>query len=515
MNVYLLKAVFMPACFLFASALIFAQNRPSGIERQGVIIEGCVNDTNVNTLAEGKTKVEIMISRYPFGAGYMRRAAHKDYSRIVKNGEPFRFVLPALADRFYMSVSYVPKLGTEHWQSGSSNIYIIDEGDSIKCTLTNDAFRFEGRGADKLNCQTDIYKIRYRLDDSLMAVFESADYRRRFEILDRKNDSCLQLREEVVRKYRMKMGDELANVMLANCYGLRYWSSIRNERIFATNNSELYKAYLNSDGYKNIDRNTLRGLSPRVLADAPIYTDFLFEKIMMQTRADANGRLEINSSTAHIRRVFGEIKRSYTGIIRDKLLATFFIHWNTQPAISEYVSQSLQLIKDKKYKDIVSDISQRTSPGTPFYPFALEDTGGHIVNLKDMNDKVLIVDFWYTGCLACAKLKKAMSGIWQTFKDHPKVLFVSVSIDRNKEEWKKSVQSGMYTDPGAVNLYTNGQGKDHPLISDQRIFSYPRMFLLSKGKISSANLPYPDSADVTKGTTRDFIELVNHAISEL
>ncbi|WGQ09720.1 TlpA disulfide reductase family protein [Pedobacter gandavensis] len=504
------KAITIKIALLFFAFATFSKEK--GISSSDVIIEGKILDTNIYTMPNQETEIFVMVSKYPFNLALMQKSIHKIYKTKVKNQQEFKFIIPALADRFYLSIYYYAKTGAEHWQSGFDNIYMIDKGDSLKCILSNDSFKFTGKGADKLNCQSEIYKTQWKLDDHLMKFYNTKDFPALFRELDRKADSCFVLRKKIIESYRFKLGNELNDIMLANIYGLRYQASLKNQRASARDNYDKYTAFLNSQGYKNIDQINI-SFSPAIMVTAPIFIDFLFEKIMMETRISVKHRMEINNSADHMERVFNHIKANYNGLVREKLIATFFVQWQKEPSIIKYLDESLMVMKNSPYKDIILELMKKNQRGTPFFPFILENSNGKLVQLQELNDKVLIVDFWYTGCVGCANLKREMEGVWETYKNNDKVRFISISIDKIKEDWKRSVLSRKYTEPEAINLYTNGLGKDHPIISNLQISSYPRMYLLKNGKIYSANLPYPSGLDTSKGTTKDFIELIENAIT--
>ena len=91
------------------------------------------------------------------------------------------------------------------------------------------------------------------------------------------------------------------------------------------------------------------------------------------------------------------------------------------------------------------------------------------------------MDFWYTGCGACISYyKNTLKEIEAQFADNNSVVFVTVSIDKNPDYWKKSLSVGMYTGEHALNLYTDGQGSEHAIIKHYKILGYPAPILIDK-----------------------------------
>src|SRR5690606_27115828 len=111
--------------------------------------------------------------------------------------------------------------------------------------------------------------------------------------------------------------------------------------------------------------------------------------------------------------------------------------------------------------------------GAPIPEDSFMDVEGKEVKLTDFKHKVMLVDFWYTGCPGCAGNKKAMEPVVRMFRNNPDVEFISISIDEDKAKWTKSVRAGTYSGEHDINLYTKGLGSEHPFIEKYNINSYP------------------------------------------
>jgi hypothetical protein len=80
--------------------------------------------------------------------------------------------------------------------------------------------------------------------------------------------------------------------------------------------------------------------------------------------------------------------------------------------------------------------------------------------------------------------KYVLSEIEPKYAANPNMVFISVSTDRYKAEWLKTLQQGEYTSKNSTNLYTNGETLNHPLIKYYNILSYPALMLIDrKGRI--------------------------------
>ena len=125
------------------------------------------------------------------------------------------------------------------------------------------------------------------------------------------------------------------------------------------------------------------------------------------------------------------------------------------------------------------------------------------IELSDFTGKVVVLDFYFTGCRACKVLAPIMEKLEYEFKGK-QVIFIAISIDRNKSTWLSSVNQNLYSSPLSLNLFTSGNGADDPVIKHYNINSYPTLILINKdGRIGSN----PQSPLMDEG--RDLKKLIN------
>lgn len=163
---------------------------------------------------------------------------------------------------------------------------------------------------------------------------------------------------------------------------------------------------------------------------------------------------------------YAALKRSFYGL--DEESRKVFLDW--------LIAHSKSPIRLEKLK-----FREAVAVGKPFPDFELTDLNGRVWHKKDLLGKVVFFDFYYTGCNNCAiYFKNTVSKVEEHFSQNPNVLFVSVSIDREKELWKKSVESKKYNSDHSIKLYTNGLRYHHPLIEYLNIKAYPFPILMGK-----------------------------------
>ncbi|WP_333888370.1 TlpA disulfide reductase family protein [Sphingobacterium siyangense] len=182
---------------------------------------------------------------------------------------------------------------------------------------------------------------------------------------------------------------------------------------------------------------------------------------------------------------FGNISYVKDYLLSDNAISTFREKYYGQ--ISEdiyrfYVSNVNN--KSIYFSDVIKEFGQIKAllkSGSPFYNFRLPDTTGVYHNLSDLKGKVLVLDFWFTGCEACKQLSAELSKIELSLKND-NIQFVSINVDKSKQVWKLGI--GKYSVDSSLQLFTEGLRYDHPIIKFSKVSSYPTLIVLDKqGKI--------------------------------
>lgn len=140
-----------------------------------------------------------------------------------------------------------------------------------------------------------------------------------------------------------------------------------------------------------------------------------------------------------------------------------------------------------KVEELRRRINARTAPD-----FTLEDAHQQVFNKDRFKGKLVLFDFWFTGCEGCIQMAPVMRKLEKEFTADTNIVFASVSIDTDKDKWLKSVARQKYTSGGGLQLYTGGRGAKDSIIKNNGISGYPSMLLLDAYGRSVNVFPFPD-----------------------
>lgn len=209
---------------------------------------------------------------------------------------------------------------------------------------------------------------------------------------------------------------------------------------------------------------------------------------------------------------YDKLKNEFDGWLLERLLTNYLLNNSSVSQFDSLANDALNVVHYPPYRQALTTLLSSQQIGTIAYDFALPDSVGDTVHLSDFLGKVVFIDFWFTGCGGCSEYYASVVSIAkERFKANPEVVFVSVSIDRNKEIWHRGLASGLYTSPDAVNLYTGDQGIRHPIIQQFAVASYPHPLLLgARGEVVSN-----DENELRRKGPEGLIATINKALDSI
>lgn len=169
-------------------------------------------------------------------------------------------------------------------------------------------------------------------------------------------------------------------------------------------------------------------------------------------------------------------------ILTTILLFSCLTHLYAQSNIYEQKKEKMLLVENGK-----------VSPD-----FTYNDANDNKVSLSDFRGKYVMIDIWATWCKPCVEQIPYFDSVQENFEDK-NIVFLSISIDDTKEEWKNFIEEhkleGVQLWAGREEttieyftyfLYETPDGFEVPAIG------VPRYVLIDKeGIIKNNKMPFP------------------------
>jgi thiol-disulfide isomerase/thioredoxin len=122
----------------------------------------------------------------------------------------------------------------------------------------------------------------------------------------------------------------------------------------------------------------------------------------------------------------------------------------------------------------------------------LNDINGNKVSLSDFKGKVVYLDIWATWCGPCLWEMNHSKDIKARFQENPQVVFLYISIDRDKDAWKRMVKK---KDIHGIHL-NSSNGQEDDIIDKFNASTVPKYILIDKnGNIADADAKRPSDPE--------------------
>jgi len=143
-----------------------------------------------------------------------------------------------------------------------------------------------------------------------------------------------------------------------------------------------------------------------------------------------------------------------------------------------------------RWVEMKTAVDNMPKEGQPAINFNYPDIDGNNVSLSNLKGKLVYVDVWATWCGPCRAEIPYLQKLEVDYHERD-VTFLSVSVDQDKEAWRKMVAD---EELGGIQLWADGWSK---ITKDYAIFGIPRFMLFdTKGNIISTNAPRPSSDSI-------------------
>lgn len=423
----------------------------------------------------------------------------------VRDGR-FSITLNESPDVFYVMFN-LPRnrsasIGDDYRVFGNrANVFMIEPGCRTEVRILPNEVLFSGRQTYLMRCQLDLFALFSELNkrkiklvneqDFLTDVQLEATVKEYFSKYRALHDSIISVSKRILSRYASNLDDSISNAIYYNFIGQVKFFEINDLNFRVTGSKDTLRSYFieyyNQKYLHGEDAEEIQGyfgksnMYPKYLA-YKASTDIAMRLAVLGRNMKPNAALVDNL-----------ISESYSGWLYDQVAFASLLNRGTTQYIDDMFFNSLMgNIKNREYLGHIEEIRNRRSTRERSYQFELEDEHGKIYTNADFKDKVILLDFWFTGCKGCLALHKNMKPVKEYFKNNEKFVYVSISIDKKKQMWEKSLESGKYTDITDIKLWLGELGDKHPMIGYYNIASYPTMIIVNgDDEVVAMNPPNP------------------------
>jgi hypothetical protein len=394
----------------------------------------------------------------------------------------------------YLSVSFASN------KQYALSLYLLYPGDSITISILHDSMSFSGKGAARFRCIQAINQV---------PQFYWAGNERKMNmgyeklaLLAHREDSLYTIKHAILKSYRSTIGRGVANQLIYDLEGEKTLAFLETLSIFTASRDtsvagEAYRFYSENLLHKHIKTGTAYFINSRTYADA------VFRKLLLNLKIRA--ATPVNSKhDPPVETVYPYIRDNFKGPIRERMLTTALLFYKEESY--PFIAPALRIIKNAGFRKVLLE-RQASGVGHKAFNFQVEGEAGDKVMLTDFAGKLVVANMWFTGCYPSKELEKKLKVVRQYYKNDSSIVFLSISADKDRALWKRSLASGMYSDERVnKNCITNGVGSDHPLFTFFGYTGCPALLIIGPGqRIISKGF----ELEASPNFTRDMIGLLD------
>jgi len=368
---------------------------------------------------------------------------------------------------------------------------ILSPGDDIHITGEKRNYRFSGTNSESFTLQSQIRKRGQEIESLLPRSFKPGTLKQYFAI----EDSVTTVSLAILDKYKSQIKTELfEKLRLGIVYGNKWWRVYElityGQQYIDSVSDPFKKPYLTY-----IENYSVPGETPSVSKEfkgiSPFYCEWVYRKYEVDSCV-------LKKEKFSVHKCFRFYMENFDGLVREELIARLFIAYknHTQEDIGSDIAAALSFMKNEDLIKILQKIASSNIIGVPAYDFSLTGLNGETIRLNSFKGKVVVLDFWFTGCGACRELAPELFILEKKYEGKD-IAFLSICTDKNRDQWHSSVNSQVYSSPLSVNLFTEGKGDAHPVVNNYGVRGFPTLIVIDKeGKIGTSTDKYGHDAAI-------------------
>jgi thiol-disulfide isomerase/thioredoxin len=189
-----------------------------------------------------------------------------------------------------------------------------------------------------------------------------------------------------------------------------------------------------------------------------------------------------------------------TSEIKEILKRAYIKQNKSENGFNDYIAT----LEKESYLRMIDDL-RKSILNQAVPSFSLMDLDGKNVNIADLKNKVVVVDFWATWCGPCKASFPAMQKMVDKFKDNPEVKFIFVDTWERGENKRKDAADFLATHKYTFHVLQDVEDK---VVSQFNVNGIPTKFVIDKnGTIRFKAVGFDGSDDKLISELSAMIEL--------
>ena len=416
---------------------------------------------NLSFLNDGDT---VILRVHQYAGFYYYKPFRRDYTCASKDHD-FEFNVPCAGGPQYIDLEFKGK------ENLNLNKYLVLPGDHVVITREKDDYQFHGPSAEQFHIQQQLRDTGLGYQRAMSYKFNPQTYAANISGYDSCAKQCL----AILEKKRLQLPDQFCRILKTDVVAGLAWSvnyplDINTTTYTDSTDNPYQKPLVDFDKRFDADlRYRLTDSAAKI--NSFIYGESIYERYLIDSCQFRHRRFSVE-------KCYQYEKEHFSGILREQLVTLLlYSKRNTSQDITAGVADALTYVQNPDFRALLMQLKSNNSVGVPAYNFVLKDEKDHLVRLSDFRGKLVIVDFWFTGCGNCRDLAPLLFQVEKDFAGK-KVVFVSINIDKSKTQWQASLNGGLYSSAYSTNLNTGGV--QDPVIGHYEISAYPTLLLIDQ-----------------------------------
>jgi thiol-disulfide isomerase/thioredoxin len=395
-----------------------------------------------------------------------------------------------------------------------TGLFIVQNGDKVQLHFGSepeDIF-FTGNNSGKYNCQYKMANQTAYSVEKFNHYMSLEDYQRAYESVISQQDSVFTVQKHTLITYKSKINVVVYQLMLLD------WQSHRDRKIAGL----LRYPYYNNrpkefatvkrlfTGYFG-DKSQYKTLDPGLATQSNQFCDFMIELEKMSIIVGKSTEAQDYFRKISFYDIDSAINHDFQrGITKDKLMLISFLAMSRilQPDYVDFTDKAVSNSTNSVFRNELISFAERNRVGKSTFNFSLPDEDGKLHHLSDYKGKLVIIDFWFTGCLGCLTMAPKLKIVVDRYKSTPNIVFLTISIDKDKALWKSSLQKELYCSRDEINLLAEN-AEESKIIKYFNIMGFPTLIIFSKdGTLVTAAPPDP------RDSVEKFVRLLDNHLQQ-